>query len=98
MPNKQLLALTGGGASLPMTKDFVHKEWPLAGRTIRFKAATAVPNASEAFDADFQREYPQLAVAIGGALPVLDERCNIKEFAGAANQRPQLDRFPITGV
>lgn len=96
--DQALLVLTGGGASLPMIKDLVNKRWELGGRSISFKAAEAVPEAIQEFDADFQKEYPQLAVAIGGALPVLDERFIIREFAGAATKPGPLERTQMTGL
>jgi len=96
--DQALLVLTGGGASLPMIKDLVNKRWELGGRSITFRAAEAVPEAIQEFDADFQKEYPQLAVAIGGALPVLDERFIIREFAGAAPKPGPLERFQMTGL
>lgn len=91
--DQALLVLTGGGASLPMIKNFANKYWDLGGRQVMFKAAEAVPEVIQTFSTDFQNEYPQLAVAIGGALPVLDERFNIKEFAGAATRPGPLERF-----
>ncbi len=96
--DQALLVLTGGGASLPMIKDLVNKRWELGGHDLVFKPAQAVPELIQAFDADFQREYPQLAVAIGGALPVLDERFIIREFAGAATRPGPLERIQITGL
>lgn len=47
---------------------------------------------------DFQREYGQLAVAIGGALPVLDERNTLTEWAGGALPPGALERYQIKGV
>ncbi|MCC6263994.1 MAG: rod shape-determining protein [Bryobacterales bacterium] len=96
--DQALIVLTGGGASLPMVKDLVNKRWELGGRPITFKPAETVPEAIQEFDADFQREYPQLAVAIGGALPVLEERFMLREFAGAATKPGPLERTQMTGV
>jgi hypothetical protein len=68
------LVLTGGGANLPMTKELKQKIWQIGGSPVRFEETPAVPELIvEQFDAAFQREYQQLAVAIGGALPVLEE-------------------------
>jgi hypothetical protein len=37
-------------------------------------------------DANVQRQYPQVAVAIGSALPVLDEKSRMEENTWAALQ------------
>jgi hypothetical protein len=36
------------------------------------------------FDEEFQREYGQLAVAIGGALPTLSEGRELQQYQGGA--------------
>jgi len=93
------LVLTGGSARLPMIQELSKERWDIGGRLIRLSPAREVPDIiAETFDADFQREYPQLAVAIGGALPVLDERTALKEWQGGAASPGGLERYPITGA
>ena len=93
-----LVVLTGGGARLPMIKALRSRPWDIAGRRIVFKQTPEVPELiTRTFDADFQREYPQLAVAIGGALPVLDEKDTLREWQGGSTRSASLERYPVTG-
>jgi hypothetical protein len=93
------LVLTGGSAKLPIIQRLAEKNWKIAGQPIALYRAKEIPDLiAETFDADFQREYGQLAVAIGGALPVLDERTTLTEWAGGAIAPGGLERFQITGV
>jgi molecular chaperone HscA len=94
-----LLVLTGGGAKLPMIKALQERPWEIAGRRLAFKSTQEVPEfIASNFDVDFQREYPQLAVAIGGALPIIDEKDMLVEWQGGASRPGPLERFPATGV
>jgi molecular chaperone HscA len=93
------LVLTGGSAKLPMIQKLANERWNFGGSSIRLTPAKEVPDfIAETFDEDFQREYPQLAVAIGGALPVLDERSALKKWQGGAADPGGLERYPITGA
>jgi hypothetical protein len=64
-----------------------------------FHRARAVPDLiANSFDIDFQREYPQLAVAVGGVLPVLDERNVLKEWYGGTAPPGGLEKYYVTGT
>jgi molecular chaperone HscA len=94
-----LIVLTGGGARMPMTKALQERPWEIAGRRLVFKPTPEVPEfIANTFDTDFQREYPQLAVAIGGALPTIDEKDMLVEWQGGASRPGPLERFPGTGL
>jgi hypothetical protein len=94
-----LMVLTGGSARLPMIKAMQHQPWEIAGRRLVFKPTPEVPEfISTTFDTDFQREYPQLAVAIGGALPIIDEKDMLVEWKGGASSPGPIERFPGTGL
>lgn len=94
------LVLTGGGCDLPMVKMLACKTWEFRGTSFRFQPTLTVPDfISQHFAADFAREYPQLAVALGGALPsVLDELRALDKWAGGTPPPGPLTRFPITGA
>jgi hypothetical protein len=93
------LVLTGGGAGLPMVKDLGTKIWKIGGNSIVFRKTPDLPAmVEEKYDDNFKREYLQLAVAIGGALPVLDERRTYKVWMGDAPEPGSLERFSITGT
>jgi hypothetical protein len=98
IPGQPLLVLAGGGANLPMIKALGQKRWQLGSASVVFDEVQEVPDyIATRFDADFQREYPQLAVAIGGALPVLDERKAMSKWMGGAAPGP-LERVQVTGM
>jgi molecular chaperone HscA len=97
-PSEAMLVLTGGCARLPFIQGLGNRSWTLAGKSIRFSQSRSVPEViASNFDADFQREYPQLAVAIGGALPLIDERSAIGQWQGGSPQPGTLEKFAVTG-
>jgi hypothetical protein len=94
-----LMVLTGGGARLPMIKALQVQPWEIAGRRLVFRPTPEVPEfIATTFDTDFQREYPQLAVAIGGALPIIDEKDMLVEWWGGASSPGPLERFQARGI
>ena len=94
------LVLTGGGCDLPMVRQIATKAWMTHGTVVRFDLAEREPALiRESFKAEFVREYPQLAVAIGGCLPViLDERhaqrCRLGDFIPPG----PLTRYRVSGT
>jgi molecular chaperone HscA len=98
--SKVRLVLTGGGCDLPMVRAIAEREWLVGGQKIRFQQTKNLPDLIvERFDDDFCREYPQLAVALGGALPmVLDEGNAQKQWYGGAPAPGPLPRYPVTGA
>jgi molecular chaperone HscA len=98
--SKIRLVLTGGGCDLPMVRAIAEREWHIGGQKIRFQQTKNLPELiAERFDEDFCREYPQLAVALGGALPmVLNEGNAQKVWFGGAPAPGPLHRYPVTGT
>ena len=84
------IILTGGGCDLPMIRALANEQWAIGDRKVRCRMAESVPD----FVADkFAREYPQLAVAMGGAMPLLlDERRALEKWAGDAPARGSIER------
>ena len=82
------LALTGGGNRLPMIRSLKREIWPIAGTKASCVLVQELPQlVEERFDEDFHREYPQLAVAMGGAMPMrLDEGSPLRTFPGATQR------------
>jgi len=94
-----LMLLTGGGATMPMIKAIENRPWEMAGRNVVFQPAPAVPEFFEStFDTDFQREYSQLAVAIGGALPIIDENDPLVEWNRDTLPLWTVRHFPAAGI
>jgi molecular chaperone HscA len=99
VPGRPLLILAGGGANLPMIQDLGNKVWHMGTGKVVFDRTPELPvSIASRFDTDFQREYPQLAVAIGGALPVLDEKTTMPQWLGATTSPGPLERVQLTGI
>lgn len=80
-----IMLLTGGGASLPFIQSLATKTWSVAGKQIVFKQPRQLPILVQRLNADFQREYPQLAVAVGGTLPLINEKPTLLAFQGGVD-------------
>lgn len=77
------VVLTGGGAELPMVKDLATGVVEVRGRKILRKPTAVVPAWIEENYPQFSPQYPQLAVAIGGAAPDLPEQApGFADFKG----------------
>jgi molecular chaperone HscA len=94
------VVVTGGGCTLPMITQLAQTPVKLGGRPIRLVAAKSLPpEVEERGDVAFNQEYPQLAVAIGGAMPQkLDERVTQTAYLGEALPPGILTRFPTQGL
>lgn len=98
-PGEPQLVLTGGAASMPNIRELADRPWQLGGKRISFRRAQELPDfIATTFNEAFQREYPQLAVAIGGVLPVLDERSRLVRWEGSTRPPGPLSRYQVTGV
>lgn len=81
------VVLTGGGASLPMVSDLAKGVVEVRGRKIMRKPTPVVPAWIEETYPQFSSQYPQLAVAIGGAAPELPEQAaSFADFKGLSVQ------------
>ena len=81
------VVLTGGGASLPMVMNLAKGVVEVKGRKIMRKPTAVVPAWIEETYPQFASQYPQLAVAIGGAAPDLPEQAaSFPDFKGLAGR------------
>jgi molecular chaperone HscA len=93
------LVLTGGGRDLPMVASLASQSWQIHGSSVAFRLMPRVPVEFGRYGEAFGREYPQLAVAIGGATRhVLDEREALNDWAGGITAPGPLSRFPTKGM
>ena len=92
------MLLTGGGATIPFIQKLPTKRWRIGGREFSFRLAKQVPEAIAEYDSDFQREYHQLAVAMGGSMGIMDEKSSLSTFAGGVVPLGPLTRYPVTGM
>jgi hypothetical protein len=77
----------------------LHDGTRLNAKPLRFRRVPAVPTfISDNYDDTFQREYPQLAVAIGGVLPVLDEKSRMEVYMGSPSRPGPLSGYYVTGT
>lgn len=77
------VVLTGGGAGLEMIKKLAKGVIEVRGRKILRKPMRQVPEWIEESYPEFTQQYPQLAVAIGGANPDLPEMAeSFSDFMG----------------
>lgn len=77
------VVLTGGGAGLPIIKNLAHGVIEIKGRRIMRTPMATTPAWIEETYPQFKPQYPQLAVAIGGALPDLPEQAtSFPDFKG----------------
>lgn len=93
------MLITGGGCELPMIVGLASREWAIGDRDIRPTLASKVPAAIQnTYTEAFVAEYPQLAVAIGGALPsLLDEGNQQTTWLGGTPPPQGLNRYQVTG-
>lgn len=90
------VVLTGGGATLPMVKELAQGSLSVHGILIGKDEVPLVPEEYED-DAEISLVYPQLAVAIGGTMPVIiDEKTGIDDMDIPQGEF-SLGRNPISG-
>ena len=75
--------LTGGGARLPMIQQLANGTMTSHGFGFERRSTQTVPDWITTQYPEFESEYPQLAVAMGGALPDLPSiRKEYEKFGG----------------
>jgi molecular chaperone DnaK (HSP70) len=72
--NKVNLVATGGGARLPIVRELGENGIRLGEKSVRFNVVDAMPSDIREVHPDLIDPYPQIAVALGGALPDLPEQ------------------------
>lgn len=81
------VVLTGGGATLPMIQRLATGVIEVRSRKIMRRAAPKVPSWVTESYPQFESQYPQLAVAIGGANPDLPELAeSVADFKGLSGR------------
>ena len=69
-PHPIELILTGGGGQLPMVRDLITR----AQQECHYPVTVTDPLPDWVADTNWSQVYPQLAVAIGGAMPLMPEQ------------------------
>jgi molecular chaperone HscA len=93
------LVMTGGGSSLPMVRALADRTSAAYGIPVERSLAPALPKWAENDYPEYSDEYPQLAVAMGGAAPELPDMMNpVERFGGQAASTVRAGRMQITGT
>ncbi|MEX0804987.1 MAG: hypothetical protein WD688_16960 [Candidatus Binatia bacterium] len=91
--------LTGGGSNLPMVEPLAEGFIESQRANIVRSRGPALPQWIEEDHQEFTDEYPQLAVAMGGASPDLPEMMKpVMEFGGLANRTVMPGNLQISGT
>ena len=99
-PNGTLaLALTGGGASLPMVKDLAKGEIKVQGHTLKLVQTKEFPTWLEDEYEDLEYDYPRIAVSLGGARKrIIEQKGTANVTAGDIKSTPVLDGYFTKGM
>ena len=76
------VALTGGGAELPMVKELAEGSITIDGGAIEIRRAIRFPNWLREVDENLEGDYPRVAVSIGGGRRRLIERGDTARITG----------------
>ena len=76
------VALTGGGAELPMVKELAEGSVTINGSAIEVRSATRFQNWLREVDENLEGDYPRVAVSIGGGRRRLIERGETARITG----------------
>lgn len=89
-----VVALTGGGAELPMVTALATHDIMCNGRRVPVQRALAFPKWLEEEYPELEDEYPQIAVSLGGARKhIIEQGAAARITAADAQGRAVLDRF-----
>jgi hypothetical protein len=98
-PNNTLaLALTGGGASLPMVKSLAQGKIDVNGVSLNLVQTKAFPSWLEEEYDELEQDYPRIAVSLGGARKRIISHDGIAKLtAGDIKETPVLDGYFTKG-
>ena len=88
------VALTGGGAELPMVKELAEDSISVNGGVIGIRRAVPFPNWLREIDENLSVDYPRVAVAIGGGRRrLIDRGVKARITGGDAAGPPKLGGY-----
>lgn len=98
-PTRRLVVvLTGGGASLPMVKELAQGGINVHGLNVPLAPAKSFPTWLAKDHAGLEKDYPRIAVALGGARKrIIKSNGTMSTTAGYGNARPTLGIDFTTG-
>jgi len=93
------VALTGGGATLPMVEDLARGEVVINGKTLKLVSAKKFPLWLKEDFPEFETNYARLAVSIGGARKrIIGHKGMARITAGDAPENPVLEGHFTKGI
>jgi hypothetical protein len=99
-PHRYLtVALTGGGANLPMVKELAQGAIAVRGRSIPIQTALPFPRWLQEEYPDLEDDFTRIAVSLGGARKTLVRRgANATVTGGDVPYAPVLQGYYTKGV
>ncbi len=93
-----VVALTGGGADLPMVTSLAEESMRINGVDLPVVPAMSFPKWLRELDANLEADYPRVAVSLGGARKRLIKRGDAARItAGDVTQTPTLGGYYLKG-
>ncbi len=98
-PTRRLvIALTGGGAELPMVKSLAEGSIQVNGHMVPVAKALSFPTWLRDIDEGLEADYPRIAVSLGGARKRLIPKGKVADItAGDGTRTPVLDGYYTRG-
>lgn len=97
-PRGQLaIALTGGGATLPMVQDLAKGKLPIGNKQLELVPTKKFPDWLERDFPEMEDDYPRIAVALGGARKRLVEFIGVANVTGGDVSNQRLDGYYTKG-
>lgn len=98
-PSRNLVvALTGGGAELPMVTKLAEGVIKVNGMNVPVARALAFPTWLKEIDENLEEEYPRIAVSLGGARRRLFQPTSANITAGDVTVAPRLEGYYTKGI
>ena len=92
------IALTGGGATLPMVQDLAREPLTIRGRKVPVQAALPFPKWLEDEYSELEDDFARIAVSLGGARKRLVNRgAGATILGGDLQQPPKLGGYYLRG-
>lgn len=92
------IALTGGGATLPMVKNLAREPLTIRGRKVRVQAALPFPTWLQEEYSELENDFARIAVSLGGARKRLVNRgAGATIIGGDLQQPPKLGGYYLKG-
>ena len=97
-PRRRLtVALTGGGAALPMVKDLAENDIVVNGLKVKVAAALSFPRWLQENYPELEDDYPRIAVSLGGARKKMIDREGTASITADITTKPTLGGYYTKG-